>query len=83
MSQEEVIGPDKVSLRIEKGIAPEAQSLPASQKSLSELEKEALLNALRDSKGVQVEAAKKLGITLRQFRYRMQKYGIKKEFVLE
>jgi len=83
MNQEQVIGPDKVSLRIEKGMETKAQVLPVSPKSLSELEKEALLNALRNSKGVQIEAARSLGITLRQLRYRMQKYGIQKEFVLK
>ncbi len=66
--------------------AKEADSqLPAagpSQKSLADMERSAVLEALKRAGGSQVEAAKILGITLRKLRYRMQKYNIKKDFVI-
>ena len=39
-------------------------------------EKQAIESALIKTKGVQIKSAKILGITLRQLRYRIKKYGI-------
>lgn len=36
----------------------------------------AIESALQQAKGVQIKAAEALGISLRQLRYRIQKYGI-------
>lgn len=41
------------------------------------IEKERLLNALRESDGVQTRAAKALGLTVRQLNYKIKKYGIR------
>ncbi len=44
--------------------------------SLETLEKGLLLKALEETNGVQTEAAKRLQISVRSFRWRLQKYGI-------
>jgi len=46
---------------------------------LSEIEKNAILSALKESKGKKTEAAKLLGLSFRSFRYRLLKYGLAKE----
>jgi Nif-specific regulatory protein len=46
---------------------------------VKEIEKEEILNALRECKWVMSKAAKKLGITERMIGYKMKKYQIKKE----
>lgn len=43
-----------------------------------EIEKEAIVNALRECNWVMSKAARKLGITERMIRYKMKKYGIKR-----
>jgi Nif-specific regulatory protein len=48
----------------------------AQNKTLEELEKDAIVNALKNSDGNQAEAAKALGITQRQIGYKVKKYGI-------
>jgi transcriptional regulator with GAF, ATPase, and Fis domain len=54
----------------------------AGMKSLKEkvveIEKEAIVNALRECNWVMSKAAKKLGITERMIGYKMKKYGIKR-----
>jgi len=84
MSEDKVVGPGMAPLHIQS-----SEALPApdwgqcqEQKPLAEMEKDAVLLALRQSGGVQVEAAKILGVTLRQLRYRMLKYKIRKNFVI-
>jgi two-component system response regulator PilR (NtrC family) len=44
--------------------------------SIGRLEKELLIKALEETNGVQTEAAKRLNISFRSFRYRVQKHGI-------
>ena len=44
--------------------------------SILTMEKQLLLQALASANGVQTEAAKRLHISFRSFRYRLQKYGI-------
>ncbi|MEW6003247.1 MAG: helix-turn-helix domain-containing protein [Nitrospirota bacterium] len=46
---------------------------------VKEIEKEAIINALKDCKWIMAKAAKKLGITERIIGYKMKKYGIKRE----
>jgi len=83
MSEEKILGPGKVSL---KNRAPEAVMASSAavngQRPLADLEKDAVLKALKQTGGRQVDAARILGVTLRQLRYRMQKYHIRKNFVL-
>jgi transcriptional regulator with GAF, ATPase, and Fis domain len=43
------------------------------------IEKEAIVNALKEFKWVNAKAAKKLGITERMIGYKVKKYQIKKE----
>lgn len=44
--------------------------------SLQELEKEAIVQALVDNRGIQTKAASQLGMTPRQIGYKIRKYGI-------
>jgi transcriptional regulator with GAF, ATPase, and Fis domain len=46
---------------------------------IKDIEKEAILNALKECNWVQAKAAKKLGITERMIGYKAKKYGIKRE----
>jgi len=46
---------------------------------VKEIEKEAIINALKECNWVMAKAAKSLGITERIIGYKMEKYGIKKE----
>ena len=43
---------------------------------VGEIERQAILNALHETKGVITEAAEKLGTTRRVLRYKMDKLGI-------
>jgi Nif-specific regulatory protein len=43
------------------------------------IEKEAIVNALKECKWVKAKTAKKLGITERMIGYKVKKYQIKKE----
>lgn len=54
----------------------EYQDIFISNKTLEELEKEAILNALIKTNYNQTEAAKRLGITLRQIGYKIKKYEL-------
>lgn len=49
-------------------------------KGLRELERELVMRALQEAGGIQVKAAARLGITPRQFAYKMKQYRIIKEF---
>ncbi len=49
-------------------------------KGLRDFERELVMRALKETGGVQVKAAARLGITPRQLAYKMQKYRIIKEF---
>ncbi len=83
MCEGEVAGEDMIALPQIFSPAPSPSTKPSTAKPLVELEKEAILNALKKAGGVQTEAAKILGITLRQLRYRMQKYKIQKDFTIQ
>jgi len=63
------------ALKNEK-IVEEATQIPLENKTLDDLEKEAIINALENSSGNQAEAAKALGITQRQIGYKVKKYAI-------
>lgn len=49
---------------------------PITKKSLQELERESILQALIDSHGIQTKAARLLGMTARQIGYKIKQYGI-------
>ena len=53
---------------------PDTSSLTKS--SLQDMEKNAIIQALIENKGIQTKAAKQLGMTPRQIGYKIKKYGI-------
>ncbi|WP_320035622.1 sigma 54-interacting transcriptional regulator [Halarcobacter sp.] len=54
----------------------EYKTIPMENKTLEEIEKEAIETALENNNFNQSHAAKELGITLRQIGYKIKKYGI-------
>ncbi len=56
--------------------APLQPSTPITKKSLQELERESIVQALVDSHGIQTKAARALGMTARQIGYKIKQYGI-------
>jgi Nif-specific regulatory protein len=57
-------------------VSSSSNEINFSEKTLEDIEKEALVSALEKSGGNQAEAAKALGITQRQIGYKVKKYGI-------
>jgi len=51
------------------------------REKVREIEKEEILNAMRECKWVMSRAARKLGITERMIGYKIKKYNISKEVV--
>ncbi len=49
---------------------------PSLTSSVEELERQQIVKAMEEAKGVQAKAAKSLGITPRQLGYRLRKYGL-------
>lgn len=54
----------------------EYKSISTKNKTLEDLEKGAISNALENNNSNQSHAAKELGISLRQIGYKIKKYGI-------
>ncbi len=52
------------------------------REKVREIEKEEIINAMRECKWVMSRAAKKLGITERMIGYKIKKYNISKEVVV-
>ena len=46
---------------------------------VARVEREYLHEALEQTQGVKMKAAERLGLTFRQFRYLLKKYGVKDE----
>lgn len=46
---------------------------------VTELEKEQILQALKENRWIRAKAARELGITERMIGYKIRKYGIRKE----
>jgi len=57
----------------------EYKTIPMENKTLEEIEQEAIETALENNNFNQSNAAKELGITLRQMGYKIKKYGISNE----
>lgn len=57
-------------------LVKEYKTIPIENKTLDELEKEALMNALEEYDGNQSKAAESLGITVRQIGYKIKKYEL-------
>ena len=52
-------------------------------KIIPAVERELIINALKETNGNQVQAAKLLGITRATLRKRIEKFGIKRELTVE
>ncbi len=78
LTRGEVIGLSDLPLAMQEGAAlPGAAAAPASLPALVErVEREKILEALRDAGGVQTRAAERLGISERALRYKLKKYGL-------
>jgi len=57
-------------------LVDEYKTIPIENKTLDELECEAIKNALQNCNNNQADAASSLGITPRQIGYKIKKYGI-------
>jgi Nif-specific regulatory protein len=53
------------------------------REKVREIEKEEIINAMRECKWIMSRAARKLGITERMIGYKIRKYGITKEEVVK
>jgi Nif-specific regulatory protein len=69
-----------VAIKDDTFIIPEpaapSSSNPATQDSIAQMEKEAIIQALVTCKGVQSKAATMLGMSARQIGYKIKKYKI-------
>ncbi len=59
-----------------KNLVDEYKTIPIENKTLDELEKEAVIKAMKECDNNQSQAANMLGITVRQIGYKIKKYGI-------
>jgi len=59
-----------------QNLVDEYKAIPMENKTLDELERDAVVKALKDCEGNQSRAAKMLGITVRQIGYKVKKYGL-------
>ncbi len=74
MGKDEVIQPSDLPFSMLHEVDSNTVSLDG--RSLDQIEKDHILKALEKAGGIQVEAAKILGITRRKLQYRMKKHGI-------
>ncbi len=57
-------------------VAETSSNGPITKKTLQELERDSIIQALIDSHGIQTKAARALGMTARQIGYKIKQYGI-------
>ena len=68
-----------IILNAKDGFKPalaEYQKIPQAKNQVEQEEMEAIENALKRTRGIQIKAAEMLGISLRQLRYRIRKFHI-------
>ncbi|MBN2895444.1 MAG: nif-specific transcriptional activator NifA, partial [Campylobacterales bacterium] len=53
-----------------------SSATPLTKNDMQEMEREAILQALIEHKGIQTKAARALGMSARQIGYKMKKFGI-------
>jgi Nif-specific regulatory protein len=89
MARREVVAPEEVPLpvglhgpRAEAALSPSRPDTPSLPKTIAELERERLVEALQRCGGVQTRAAALLGLTPRQLGYKVKKYRIDLRSVL-
>ena len=80
MGDEDGIGASDMLLLLpalkSQNLVDEYKAIPMENKTLDELERDAVAKALKDCDGNQSRAAKMLGITVRQIGYKVKKYGL-------
>jgi two-component system NtrC family response regulator len=78
LTRREVIGLSDLPMAVQEGAGlAGAAAAPASLPALlAQVEREKILEALRDAGGVQTRAAERLGISERALRYKLKKYGL-------
>jgi len=79
LARSEVIGIEDLPVSVASRISPQAASLSEAAslpQAVETLERSMIVDALAGSNGVQVKAAKKLGISERNLRYKIKKLGI-------
>jgi len=81
MSQESANAPkvqtaEAVQESVEEESLQNSQTGIITNKSLHEMEKESIIQALIDNRGIQTKAAAQLGMTARQIGYKIKKYKI-------
>ncbi len=78
LSDSDTIGADDIELPAQRDPATAQTAIPDGKlsDSLASQEKAAILSALEETRWNKTAAAKKLGMTLRQLRYRLTKFGI-------
>ncbi len=76
MGKDEIIQPSDLPLSMLHDVNHSINTVSLNGRSLDQIEKEHILKALEKAGGIQVEAAKLLGITRRKLQYRMKKHGI-------
>lgn len=54
-------------------------TMDSLKNKINEIEKQEIINALKECNWVMARAAKRLGITERMISYKIKKYGIKRE----
>lgn len=78
MSMPQQAAPEPAPAAAEPTPPPAAPPAPTVTKtSLKEMEKESIIQALIDNRGIQTKAAAQLGMTARQIGYKIRKYNIK------
>jgi Nif-specific regulatory protein len=86
LSQNGVVDPEHLPLSIKSGLATAPQAPPLSlgssesgalPEAVKGMEREKILRTLQDCGGVQIKAARALGLTQRQLGYKIKKYGIR------
>ncbi len=78
LSDSDTIGADDIELPTQRDTTTAQTAIPDGKlsDSLASQEKAAILSALEETRWNKTAAAKKLGMTLRQLRYRLTKFGI-------
>lgn len=76
MGKDDIIQPSDLPFSILHDVSYSTDTVSLDGRSLDQIEKDLMLKALEKAGGVQVEAAKILGITRRKLQYRMKKHGI-------
>ena len=69
--------PESIPTPIEPAVtAPPVEGKKFTKESLQEMEKESIIQALIENRGIKTKAASQLGLTARQITYKIQKYEI-------